>query len=162
MSDHPNAELIQTFYQAFQRKDYAGMAACYHPDVEFSDPVFTSLKGWKAGAMWHMLCERGKDLQVVYSAVEADDVKGSAHWDADYTYSVSGRMVHNKIDASFEFRDGKIVRHVDSFDLRRWAVMALGPAMLLLGWLPPVQAKIRAKGAAALDAYIAKAGLEPS
>jgi len=36
----PNAALIQRFYEAFQRSDAEAMAACYAPDVQFSDPVF--------------------------------------------------------------------------------------------------------------------------
>lgn len=64
--------------------------------------------------------------------------------------------MHNVIDARFTFRDGKIIRHVDSFDLHRWAAMALGPAGRLLGWLPPFQNGIRKKAAAGLDAYMAK------
>ena len=51
---HPNAQLIQTFYTAFQNRDAAGMAACYHPEVVFSDPVFPHLEGPKAIAMWQM------------------------------------------------------------------------------------------------------------
>src|SRR5438093_409209 len=79
---HPNAELIKRFYTAFQKRDAAGMIACYHPDVVFSDAVFTDLRGWRAGAMWKMLAERGKDLQLEFSQVQADDKAGSAHWDA--------------------------------------------------------------------------------
>ena len=37
---HPNARLLQDFYSAFQRRDAAAMAACYHPDVHFRDEVF--------------------------------------------------------------------------------------------------------------------------
>ena len=51
---------------------------------------------------------------------------GRAHWDATYTYSATGRRVDNRIDATFAFRDGLIVRHDDRFDLWRWARQALG------------------------------------
>jgi ketosteroid isomerase-like protein len=155
---HPNAELIERFYQAFQRRDAAAMVACYHPDVEFWDPVFLSLKGSRAGDMWRMLCERGKDLTIAYRDVRADDGGGSAHWDADYTYSGSGRKVHNSIDARFEFRDGLIVRHTDTFDLHRWASQALGPLGMLLGWLPPFQSALRKKAATALERFAARSG----
>jgi ketosteroid isomerase-like protein len=149
-----SADLIHQFYQAFQRKDAEAMAGCYHPEVEFSDPVFPSLKGERAGHMWRMLCQRGKDLAVVYRDVEADGERGRAHWDATYTYSASGRPVENRVDATFEFRDGKIVRHVDRFDLYRWTRMALGPSMIVLGLLPPVRAKIRARAASALEEWM--------
>lgn len=35
---HRNAELIEKFYRAFQRRDGAAMTSCYHPQVHFSDP----------------------------------------------------------------------------------------------------------------------------
>jgi len=142
---HPNARLIETFYTSFQKRDAEGMVACYHPDVRFSDPVFQELVGPRAGAMWRMLCGRAKELDVEFRDVQADDRTGSAHWEARYLFTATGRKVHNVIDARFEFRDGKIVRHSDSFDLWRWAGMALGPKGKLLGWLPPIQRAIRDK-----------------
>ncbi len=154
---HRNEELIHRFYAAFQKRDGAGMAACYHPDVRFSDPVFTDLRGPKAGGMWKMLCERGQDLKVEFRDVKADDKTGSAHWEAWYTFTGSGKKVHNVIDASFEFRDGKISRHTDRFDLHRWAGQALGLTGKLLGGMSFLQNKIRAMGMKNLDGYLHKA-----
>ena len=150
---HPNALLIETFYTAFQKRDAEGMVACYHPDVRFSDPVFHELQGARAGAMWRMLCARAKDLEVEFRDVRADDRTGSAHWEARYLYSATGRNVHNVIDAKFEFRDDKIVRHADTFDLWRWAGMALGAKGKLLGWLPPVQQAIHKKALGGLEQF---------
>ena len=158
---HPNAELIDRFYTAFQKRDAASMITCYHADVVFSDAVFTDLRGWRAGAMWKMLCERGKDLHIEFSQVQANDSAGSAHWDARYTFSVTGNKVLNRIDASFEFKDGKIVRHTDRFDLHAWAGQALGLKGKLLGWLPPVQNAVRKTAMKGLDDYIAKNRLGP-
>jgi ketosteroid isomerase-like protein len=150
-----NEHTIHVFYTAFQKRDAAVMASCYHPDVRFSDPVFPDLRGARAAAMWRMLCERGTDLQIEFRDVTADGERGAAHWDARYTYSGTGRKVLNRIDATFEFAGGKIVRHTDSFDLYRWARQALGPVGLLLGWTPMVQRKIRHTAAAALDKFVA-------
>lgn len=153
---HANAQLIERFYACFNARDGEGMAACYAPDAEFSDPVFPGLKGAEVGAMWRMLCARAADLKVVASNVSADDAAGRAHWDADYTFSKTGRRVHNRIDARFEFRDARIRRHVDTFDLWRWTRMALGAKGVLAGWLPPVQAAIRAEARKGLDAFMRK------
>jgi len=150
---HPNARLIETFYMSFQKRDAEGMVACYHPDVRFSDPVFHELVGARACAMWRMLCGRAKELEIEFRDVQADDRTGSAHWEARYLFSATGRKVHNVIEAKFELRDGKIVRHADTFDLWRWAGMALGPRGKLLGWLPPVQRAIHAKAIAGLDEF---------
>ncbi|MFI5234541.1 MAG: nuclear transport factor 2 family protein [Gemmatimonadales bacterium] len=154
---HPNAELITTFYQALQRRDAGGMIACYGPAVVFHDPVF-QVEGSRAGAMWRMLCERGKDLRIEFRDVEAGDVNGSAVWEAWYTFSATGYPVHNRIRATFHFQDRRIIRHDDRFDLHRWAGQALGWKGRLLGWAPPVQAAIRKNAARSLDAFLAKAG----
>jgi len=151
-----NEELIRRFYGAFQKKDAAAMTACYHARVKFSDPVFTDLQGERAGAMWRMLCERGKDLKLEFRDVWADDRRGRAHWEAWYTFTGTGRKVHNVIDADFEFKDGRIVRHTDRFDLHRWAGQALGVTGKLFGGLSFLQNKIRAMAAKNLDAYVAK------
>jgi ketosteroid isomerase-like protein len=156
---HPNEHLIKRFYTAFQKRDAAGMAECYAPDVAFSDPVFQDLRGPRAGAMWRMLCERGKDLEVVFSDVAADDRQGRAHWDASYTFSQTGRKVLNRIDAVFEFKDGKIAIHRDRFDLYKWMRMALGLKGTLLGWLSPVQDALRRQAMKGLELYIQKNGL---
>ncbi len=118
--------MIERFYAALGRRDAEAMLACYAPDVTFSDPVFPDLDAAGVAAMWRMLCARGKDLAVVASDIEADATAGRAHWDATYTYSGTGRRVVNSIDATFAFRDGRICRHQDRFDLHRWLRQALG------------------------------------
>lgn len=156
---HPNAQLIVSFYTAFSRGDSAGMLACYHTDVHFSDPVFPDLRGPRAGAMWRMLCARGTDLQLHFDDVHADDHQGRARWVATYKFSTTGRRVENHIRAEFEFSDGKILRHRDQFSLHRWASMAMGPKGMLLGWLPPVQSAIRNQAGRALEKFIHQQGL---
>lgn len=153
---HPNAALLTRFYEAFARRDAEGMVACYHPDVDFSDPVFPALHGDQARGMWRMLCHRGQDLEVVFSGIEADDNSGQAHWEATYTFSQTGKKVHNVIDASFDFKDGLIIRHTDRFDLWRWAGQALGLAGKLLGWAPPLQNTVRKNAAKALAAWMSR------
>lgn len=150
---HPNAALIESFYQAFQRRDHAAMARCYGPDIVFQDEVF-ALEGWRVAAMWRMLCERAADLRIEYGDISADETAGSASWEAWYTFSATGRYVHNRIRASFVFREGRIIRHTDQFELHRWAAQALGLKGLLLGWSPPVQRAIRKSATRALDAFI--------
>ena len=146
--------LVTSFYEAFARKDAEAMAACYHADVVFSDPVFPELRGARAGDMWRMLCGRSKDLAVELGEVSADG--SAAHWEARYTFGLTGRAVHNVIDATFTFRDGKIVTHTDRFDLWRWAGMALGAKGKLLGWSPLVKNAVRGTAKKGLDAFVAK------
>ena len=155
---HRNAELIRKFYTSFASRDARGMAACYHPAVRFSDEVFPDIEGARADGMWQMLCERGKDLRIEFRDIEADDSTGRAHWEAWYTFSTTGRRVHNKIDARFEFKDGKIIRHRDSFDFWAWASQALGPTGRLFGWSGVVKNRVRAQAAKSLAAFMRERG----
>jgi ketosteroid isomerase-like protein len=151
-----NAALISRFYQAFARQDAEAMAACYAPNVQFSDAVFIDLKGAEASDMWRMLCSRAADFSLSFSDVEADEQRGTARWTAHYTFSATGRTVVNEIRAEFVFKDGLIVEHRDHFDLWRWSRQALGLKGLLLGWLPPVQAAIRRQARQGLASYQAR------
>jgi ketosteroid isomerase-like protein len=155
---HPNAQLITRFYEAFARRDAEAMAACYHRDVEFSDPVFPDLKGDAARDMWRMLTSRAADLAIRFEVRGADDTKGAAHWDADYTFTKTGRKVNNRIDAEFGFEGGLIRRHRDHFDLWRWSRMALGAPGLMLGWSPVIGNAVRQEAAKGLAAFQRKAG----
>lgn len=153
---HPNEALLTKFYGAFSKRDYAAMGACYHDDATFDDPAFPGLDAKGVRSMWHMLCERGKDLELTFSDIKADDTAGSAHWEADYTFSATGRKVHNVIDAAFEFKDGLIVRHVDTFSFWTWSRQALGAPGLLLGWTPFLKNKVQSQAGAGLRAFMAK------
>jgi ketosteroid isomerase-like protein len=151
--NHPNAELITRFYQAFQQRDAETMAACYGEDVRFSDPVFEDLRGSEAADMWRMLTARAQNFSLTFSNVQADERQGSAQWVATYLFSQTGNTVVNRIDALFIFRDGKIVEHHDHFGLWRWARQALGAKGVLLGWAPPVQNAIRRQAAKGLAQF---------
>lgn len=149
---HPHEQLLHRFYQAFQRRDYAGMAACYHPEATFDDAAFC-LHGSDIGKMWRMLCERGKDLRLAYNDIRADEQQGAATWDARYTFSQTRRPVHNHVRARFTFQDGLIRTHHDEFSFWRWARQALGPVGWLLGWSEFLQSKVRKSAAEGLAAY---------
>lgn len=105
--------------------------------------------------MAHALHQR-PHLTLEVSGIGADDTRGRAHWDARYTFSATGRKVLNRIDAAFEFRDGRIVRHVDRFDFWRWSRQALGLPGLLLGWSAALREKVRARAAKGLADFKAR------
>lgn len=150
---HPNAELLTRFYTAFQNRDGDAMARCYAANIEFSDPVFPALKGADAGDMWRMLTQAANDLRIEFSGVQADDRRGSAHWEAWYTFSATGKKVHNVIDATFEFEGGLISKHTDSFSFSRWAAQALGLMGKLLGWTGFLQRKVQGMAAKGLRKF---------
>lgn len=150
-----NAELIEAFYAAFARKDGAAMAACYAPDARFSDPVFVDLEGAEPGAMWRMLTARADDLEINLLEHEADEARGTAHWTADYTFTQTGRKVHNDVRAEMRFADGLIADHRDRFDFYAWARQAFGPLGVALGWTPILRGKVQGQARAGLDEFLA-------
>ena len=152
---HPNQLLIQDFYEAFARKDYQKMAECYHPEATFSDPAF-QLRGPEIAAMWKMLITRGKDLELTFSKVEADAQRGSANWEARYTFSQTGHKVHNIIHAEFQFRGGRIWSHTDTFSFHRWARQALGLKGWLLGGTTFLRKKVQQSAMEGLQKFMSK------
>lgn len=151
-------KLIETFYTALNNSDGKTMVSCYHDNVIFEDPAFGILKGAKAKSMWLMLCEsqNGNGFKVEFSKIDTTEFNGSAHWEAFYTFSKTGRKVHNKIDASFEFKDGLIIKHTDVFDLHKWAKQAFGLKGMLFGGMPFFKKKLNIQTNSLLDKYINK------
>ena len=147
-------QLIHRFYEAFQRKEYRSMAGCYHENLTFGDPVFGVLDYKQTNAMWHMLCERGKDLQLDYGDVRGDDHSGSCRWEARYTFSSTGKKVHNIITANFRFEDDKIIWHRDQFSFWRWSGQALGLPGAVLGWSSFLRNKVRRQAMKSLEKFI--------
>ena len=150
----PNQQLITTFYEAFRDKDYKTMQDCYADNAVFNDEVFVELKADEVRAMWEMFCIKGKDMQLDFSNVQADDHHGSAEWIASYTFSKTARKVINRIEAHFTFEDGKIIRHIDHFNFYRWASQAFGIAGILLGWTTFFKNRVRQQGLKNLRDYI--------
>ncbi|MBK8500223.1 MAG: nuclear transport factor 2 family protein [Flavobacteriales bacterium] len=142
--------VVHRFYTAFVAGDVAAMGACYADDARFSDPAFGNLDAKEVRAMWAMLVGRSSDLRVKFGRVEEDEMSAVYEWHAHYTFTSTGRSVHNIIRSVFELRDGLIVRQRDEFDFWRWSRQALGPVGWLLGWSPLVMNKVRRNARAAL------------
>lgn len=140
---NPNIDLIRKFYSAFNSKDAETMVSLYDDKIVFSDPAFGTLQGDNVKNMWRMLCGRATDLEITCSDIQADEINGSARWEARYTFGKTKRRVHNVIMATFEFKNGLIVKHTDIFDIWKWSRMALGPVGILLGWTPWLKTRIR-------------------
>jgi ketosteroid isomerase-like protein len=146
-----NKALIKQFYQSFASADASGMIACYHDEIQFEDPVFGILKGDDAKNMWRMLVQPG--IKITFDQVQADELNGAAHWIAYYTFSQTGNKVVNNISAAFEFKDGKIIKHTDTFNLWTWFKQALGWKGYLLGWTSFLKNKTRQRALAKLKKF---------
>ncbi len=158
---HPNAELVTRFYEAFNRGDAATMRAAYAPDATFSDPAFPGLQGSEVGDMWAMLVKRATDFRLEFRDVQADGERGQAHWEAWYLFG-GQRKVHNVIDATFTFRDGRIATHVDHFDFWRWSRQALGLPGLLMGWSPALRRTVQQRSRTLLADFRARQAAAPA
>ena len=157
-----NRDTINHFYAAFSRLDADAMAECYADNVQFRDEVFTLDGKREVMGMWRMLVSavqaKGReDWQLTWRDASAAGSEGTAHWDAHYRFSATGRLVDNSIDARFAFDPaGRIVLHHDSFNFWRWSRQALGTPGLLLGWTPLLKGTVRRKADANLRNFLAK------
>ncbi|MBK7384753.1 MAG: nuclear transport factor 2 family protein [Flavobacteriales bacterium] len=142
---------VTRYFEALAQRDWAGMAACYSDHAHFSDPVFPDLDATGVRAMWKMLLTSGTDLRVTYRVLDESETRAKGEWQADYTFSRTGRNVRNIISSEFELRDGLIVRQCDHFDFWRWSRQALGVPGLLLGWTSLVQNKVQRTAHTTLD-----------
>ena len=152
-----NSELVSKFYEAFANSDSRAMAECYHENIMFKDPAFGQLKGERAGKMWEMLLSRAKgELKVEFSDISADEETGNALWVATYFYGPKKRKVINHVSASFKFKEGKIIEHVDDFDTWKWSKQAIGLPGYLLGWSGFMKNKIQKTTNGLLDKFMSK------
>ncbi len=145
---------VARLHAAFARRDGAAMATCYHADATFVDPVF-DLRGAEVGAMWRMLCGRAGDLRVAATGIAVDGDEGRADWQAWYSFSSTGRPVHNIVHSRFRLADGLIAEQVDTFPFWRWSRQALGPIGAVLGWTPFVHNRVRREARTALERFLA-------
>lgn len=147
-------QIIEEFYSGFAAANSTTMCSCYHPEIVFQDPVFGILGGDDARDMWEMLIEKSNGLMdIKFSNVISDGKTGSADWIADYIFSSTKRPVKNSVHAEFEFKDGLIYRHVDSFNLYSWSKQAFGLKGILLGWTPFFKNKVQQQALSSLRSF---------
>ena len=145
-------EIIEQFYTAFQTLDAEAMVSFYHDDIEFTDPAFGTLYGNDAKNMWRMICSRAKGFSLKYNQI----TETSAHWAPTYIFFATGNTIVNEIDATFEFKDGKISKHTDIFDLHQWASQAMGLKGRLFGGTKFFKKKLNKQTKQFLTSYTKK------
>lgn len=146
-------QTITRLYDALDRHDGDGAAACYTDEAVFQDPAFGRLEHGAVKDMWRMLCERSDDLSVALVQHGADGDEGWAHWSATYTFGGTGRNVVNDIRSRFRFEGDLISDQVDSFSLRRWGGQALGRRGTVLGTAGLLGRSVRKRARGQLDEY---------
>ena len=128
---HPNAGLLERFYEGISRRQPQVVADCYEPAATFYDIAFDLHGKREILAMWEMICSR--EITVFFDIVSVGDTEGVVRAVDKYNFSVTGRPVNNVMESRFRFKDGLIAQQVDSCDARVWAKQALGE---VLGFLP--------------------------
>lgn len=150
-----NKEIIKKFYTSFSNGDVKGMLACYDKEIVFQDAVFGKLKGERAFKMWEMLLSKKKEDTIInFNNIEVTNESGNANWIAKYYYGDKRRKVVNKVTANFKFKDGKIIEHLDTFDLWKWTKQAMGIIGYLIGWTSFMKKKIQLTTNKNLDEFI--------
>lgn len=135
------------------------MQGLYADNATFSDEVFANLNAKEVRAMWEMLIRRGRDMKLEFSNVQETATGGSAEWTATYTFSATGKFVENKIKADFIIENGRIVKHTDHFDFKRWAGQALGFKGKVLGGTTMLRNRVQGNARAGLEKFIKQKGL---
>jgi len=147
-------KIADRFYSAFAKGDAGIMTSLYAEQIEFEDPAFGKLKGNEAKMMWRMLIERSKgNLKVDFKVHKTTENTVQVNWEAQYPFSKTGRHIHNKITAHLTFENGKIIKHIDTFNLWKWSRQAFGFKGLALGWTPFFRKKLQQQTQKMLEQY---------
>lgn len=154
LTSDKNAQCLVKFYEAFQKQDYKTMGQCYHTEATFEDPAFGELSQPQVLCMWEMLLSRAQEFTLTCSKPLITSEEGSSEVTASYLFSKTHRKIVNHIFSTFVFKNGKIFKQVDKFDLWKWSRQALGLPAILLGWTPLFQNKIRAEARRNLDTWM--------
>lgn len=150
-----NTNLIEKFYTSFSNGNALEMTECYHKDIIFQDPAFGTLKGNRACNMWEMLLSRSAETtKISFDNIHTNQDNGAANWKAEYLYGDKKRKVINNVKSQFKFKEGKIIQHIDTFNLWKWSRQALGIPGYLLGWTPLMKNKIQKTTHKQLDKFI--------
>jgi ketosteroid isomerase-like protein len=116
-------QVVLKLYEAIQAGDAAAAAECYRDDAKYRDLAFDLAGKPDIAAMWRLVCSRGVQVEFDDIRTEGDKVKG--HWVFDYDFHGTN-PVHNEMDSTFTFRNGRIFVHEDRASRWKWATQALG------------------------------------
>ena len=68
----------------------------------------------------------------------------------------TGKNIHNKIDAIFQFKDGLSINHTDTFNIHKWARQAMGIKGLHFSERGFFKDKLKKQIKALLDKYMSE------
>ncbi len=149
----PPDVVVRRFFDAWSRRDTAALTAALHPQVSFSDPLFTDVRGVRVALMWTNRLSESEDLMVAHEILFADERKAQVRWQAQYI--LGARKVAHEGLSTLSLWDNLIVRQVDEYDFLLWARQAYGPIGWLLGATEGYQAACQRRARKDLERFAA-------
>eukprot|EP01117_Protostelium_nocturnum_P003508 TRINITY_DN1457_c0_g1_i1.p1 TRINITY_DN1457_c0_g1~~TRINITY_DN1457_c0_g1_i1.p1 ORF type:complete len:189 (-),score=47.62 TRINITY_DN1457_c0_g1_i1:146-712(-) len=173
-------QLLQQFFDHWSEKNVAEMEKIVDvSNLRLSDPLYDQLKSDEIISLWKFYCSRPQfNLECKDVSIEEHDVVVRTNplfggfnskakvatpqmttkliGVAEYTISyqdAEGRLLTNDVNASFEFKNKKIVEITNKFDLWTWAKQTQGVSGSLLGWTSTAQATCCANAAKELEEF---------
>ncbi|MFV0605667.1 MAG: nuclear transport factor 2 family protein [Niabella sp.] len=128
-------EIVENFYEAFSKLDYADLTRYLSADIIYHDPIFGLLEGDVVFSMWQMKCERLKHFSFhINNFQQIDDEYITCEWQATFLNGRTGKMVTMPAKAFMRILDGKITEHSDGYKLSHWLTVTKGWKGMLFGW----------------------------
>jgi hypothetical protein len=150
---HSHESLVRQLFAALAARRPEDAAACYHPEVFYSEPLHPRLRGESVIDLWRMRLAPGEPYDIRLDEASGGGDGAAARWTV--RTRVRGREVEIHGRSLFAFREGRISRHYDHYSLWRWSAQALGPAGAAFGWLGPVRWALRTRARRALERFSA-------
>ncbi|HEX6632714.1 MAG TPA: nuclear transport factor 2 family protein [Usitatibacter sp.] len=150
---HPHESVVRRLYAALAARGAEEAAACYHPEIFYSEPLHPRLRGDAVRDLWRMRLAPGEAYEIRLDEASGGADGATARWTV--RARVRGRPVEIHGRSLFAFRDGRISRQYDHYSLWRWSAQALGPAGAAFGWLGPVRWALRTRARRALERFSA-------
>ena len=133
-------DIVRSFADAFNRRDVAGLVACFTPDARYVDGFYGRHAGAaQLRAMFERMYREGRDYVWTMDAVVESPTRAMAEWTFSYVVSdalprSAGRRIRFRGMSVFELAGGKIAAYRESFDT--------GQALLQLGFAPEALATV--------------------
>ncbi|AVN64236.1 MULTISPECIES: nuclear transport factor 2 family protein [Mesoplasma] len=126
--------ILKDFYDAFTKGDFKKMNSLYDESIVFNDPIFKDLNNKQVTTMWKSLLSNKKEskFEVSYELLNENDYL-FVTWTATYLFGPKRRKVTNIVDSRMEVKDGKIIKHTDSFNFKKWAKQSIGGPAFIFG-----------------------------
>lgn len=130
-----NKELIEKFYQAFQKRDFDTMRNCYAEGIVYFDPLYSILSDEAVMMMWKQRYAGAESIQINFGDINTEDGEYyTSLYTVTYIFTQTGKPVNLSVKAYMRIIGDKITEHSDAFSVHKWAGMAYGLPGRLFGW----------------------------